>query len=347
MHVPMGQEIIWNDTERFFSDLAGGKKISVIVAPAFIANYPKEYKKILGYLKEKGVNHIYSVSYGADITTWAYLKYITENHFIGGISQPCPAIVNYVEKYIPELLPRMMPIHSPMMCMAIYAKKYLKVMDNLAFLSPCIAKKMEITDPNCGDYIQYNVTFAKLMSKIGNDYTRSKEYNDELEYGMGSLYPMPGGLKENVEHFLGKSRVIRQVEGEKEAYHYLEEYLNRIRGNKELPFMVDILNCGKGCIYGTATEPERNTDDVMLTLSKMRQQKECGINKTKRFTKKAKTPWTTQISYEERLSNLMSAFKDLNLNDFIRKYTVKTVQIKEPNDMMMFPALRNRRTCYP
>jgi len=152
-----------DDTERFFGALKSGKKVSVILAPAFIANYPKEYKRLLGFFKEAGVNHIYSVSFGADITTWGYLKYITENNFLGGISQPCPAIVSYVEKYVPELLPRMVPVHSPMMCTAIYVKKYLGIDDELAFISPCIAKKMEITDPNCGGYVKYNVTFRKLM----------------------------------------------------------------------------------------------------------------------------------------------------------------------------------------
>lgn len=71
-----------DDTKSFFTALEAGKKISVILAPAFLANYPHEYKKVLGYLKEKGVNHIYSVSFGADITTWGYLKYITEHQFL-------------------------------------------------------------------------------------------------------------------------------------------------------------------------------------------------------------------------------------------------------------------------
>lgn len=324
-----------DDTPEFFEDLSKGKKISVILAPAFLANYPKEYKRVLGYLKEKGVNHIYSVSFGADITTWGYLKYITEHNFVGGISQPCPAVVRYVEKYIPELIPRLMPVHSPMMCMAVYIKKYLKITDDLAFISPCIAKKMEITDENCKGYVKYNVTFLKLMDSIGRDFEKSPEYNDELEYGLGSLYPMPGGLKENVEHFLGKSQVVRQVEGEQEAYRYLEEYLDRIGKGKELPFMVDILNCSKGCIYGTATDPSRNTDDVMLTLSKMRQlDKESGKNKSRRIGKKSKndTPWTEQISHKQRFDNLMYAFKDLDINDFVRKYSRKPVEIKEPTE---------------
>ena len=61
-----------------------------------------EDKKIYGYLKSLGVSHIYSVSFGADITTWAYISYLKETGKTGLISQPCPAIVNYIEKYQPD-----------------------------------------------------------------------------------------------------------------------------------------------------------------------------------------------------------------------------------------------------
>lgn len=322
----------YDDTERFFTDLSKGKKISVILAPAFLANYPREYQKILGYLKKKGVNHICSVSFGADITTWGYLKYITENHFTGGISQPCPAIVNYIEKYIPELLPKLIPIHSPMMCTAIYMKKYMNVTDEIAFISPCIAKKLEITDKNCGGYVSYNVTFEKLMKKIGNEYQSCEPYTDELEYGLGSLYPMPGGLRENVEYFLGKEQIVRQVEGEQEAYHYLQDYAKRIKQNKELPFMVDILNCSKGCLYGTATEPERNTDDVMLTLAKMRHTKTQKTTDKKSWKPNSFTPWSAKLTPKQRLKNLMHAFSHLKLEDFMRSYTNRKVEIKMPSE---------------
>ena len=334
---PHGARDYIDDTEAFFDDLAAGKQISIILAPAFLANYPAEYQRVLGYLKQKGVNHVCSVSFGADITTWGYLKYITENNFTGGISQPCPAVVSYVEKYIPQLLPKMMPVHSPMMCTAIYMKKYMNVTDDIAFISPCIAKKAEITDPNCKGYVKYNVTFEKLMEKIGRDYQNSQPYTDELEYGLGSLYPMPGGLRENVEHFLGKEQVVRQVEGEHEAYEYLRQYAKRIDEHKEQPFMVDILNCAKGCIYGTATDPARNTDDVMLTLSKMRASKTQvteTASKKSLFGKRVKShsPWNGDLTPEERFKNFMQEFSNLNLNDFIRSYAKKPVDIKEPTE---------------
>ena len=324
----------YDDTDRFFEDLASGKKISVILAPAFLANYPKEYQRVLGYLKSKGVNHICSVPFGADITTWGYLKYITEHKFFGGISQPCPAVVTYVEKYIPELIPRLMPVHSPMMCTAIYMKKYMQVTDEIAFISPCIAKKLEITDPNCGGYVSYNVTFEKMMKYIGNDYEGCEPYTDELEYGLGSLYPMPGGLRENVEHFLGKEQVVRQVEGEHEAYEYLRSYAKRIQQNKELPFMVDILNCAKGCLYGTATDPKRGTDDVMLTIAKLRNSKTSAKQEKAHFGRKSKSrsPWADTLTPEERLKNFMDAFGKLDINDFMRSYTNRAVHIEEPSE---------------
>lgn len=310
-----------DDTERFFADLAAGKKISVILAPAFAANYPGEYQKILGYLKQKGVNHICSVSFGADITTWAYLKYITDHNFIGGISQPCPAVVSYIEKYIPELLDKLMPIHSPMMCTAIYLKKYQNVTDSIAFISPCIAKKLEIEDSNVSG-VEYNVTFDKLLEKIGTAYRSCAPYAEETEYGLGSIYPMPGGLKENVEHFLGRDALVRQVEGEQEAYEYLESYLERVNAKRELPVLVDILNCARGCLYGTGTQESRHSDDILFAINRIKADSTHG--------KKRNSPWNLSISPKKRLHNLMHAFRKLDIHDFIRRYSDKRIPIAEP-----------------
>lgn len=36
-----------DDTKQFLADLKAGKQFSIIVAPAFIANYPQTYKKYM------------------------------------------------------------------------------------------------------------------------------------------------------------------------------------------------------------------------------------------------------------------------------------------------------------
>lgn len=321
-----GARAYYDDTEQFFDDLSKGESISILWAPAFAANYPDEYKQVLGGLKKLGVNRIISVSFGADITTWGYIKYITEHHFKGGISQPCPAIVNYIEHNIPELIPSLVPVHSPVMCAAIYAKKYLKLTDKLAFISPCIAKKNEISDSNTYGYINYNVTFKHLMEYVRKHNIKANPAPNEIEYGLGSIYPMPGGLKENVYWFCEEEAFIRQVEGEKHAYHFLEDYKTRVLKGKELPFMVDILNCSQGCIYGTGIEEEKSkTDDILYELQRI---------KLASKKQKKSSAWSKAASPKDRLRNLNKQFAKLNINDFIRKYTDKSKghEIERPDE---------------
>ena len=318
-----------DDTERFFEDLKKGEKISLLLAPAFLANYPREYATVLGGLKKLGVNRIISISFGADITTWGYVKYITEHNFTGAISQPCPAVVGYIEKYIPELIPSLMPIHSPMMCGAVYVKKYMKVADKLAFISPCIAKKNEIDDPNCGGYVSYNVTFDHLMQYVRANGISGPAVTDEIEYGLGSIYPMPGGLKENVYWFCGEDIFIRQIEGEKHAYEFLEDYKKRVLGKKELPFMVDALNCAKGCIYGPGVEEEKtHSDDTLYELHKIRE----ASKKSDRSH-----AFSRSLTPKQRLAKLNKQFKDLDINDFIRHYSDKSngLKVKRPSQSEM------------
>ena len=261
-----------DDTERFFADLKKGEKISILIAPAFKANYPGQYESVLGGLKKLGVRRMISVSFGADITTWGYINYIQKNNFLGGISQPCPAVVGYIERYMPELIPNLFPVQSPMMCTAIYAKKEMGINDKLAFISPCIAKKNEIDDPNNKGYVSYNVTFEHLMKYVKENHISGPSCVDEIEYGLGSLYPMPGGLKENVYWLLGESVFIRQIEGEKRMYNFLKVNKDRI-SKKKTPFLfIDALNCENGCICGTGTNPEiSETDDALYALLRIRE----------------------------------------------------------------------------
>lgn len=314
-----------DDTERFFEDLAAGERISLLVAPAFFANYPEEYASILGGLKAKGIKHIISVGFGADITTWGYINYIKKNGFQGGVSQPCPAVVAYIEKYIPELIPKLVPIQSPMMCSAIYVRKYMNITDKLAFISPCIAKKNEIDDPNTYGYVSYNVTFDHLMEYVRSHNIKGNAVKDEIEYGLGSIYPMPGGLKENVYWFCGEDAFVRQIEGERHVYEFLEDYKERVLHNKELPFMVDALNCAKGCVYGTAIEEAKAlSEDTLYAIQRIKES-------SKR--KGRKGPFARGLTSRQRLRKLNRRFSKLDINDFIRKYEDKSKEtaIKSPD----------------
>ena len=329
-----------DDTERFFNDLNNGEKISLLIAPSFPANYPDTYAGVLGGLKTLGANRMISVSFGADITTWGYINYIRQNNFVGGISQPCPAVVGYIERYIPELLPKLFPVQSPLMCAAIYARQELGVTDKLAFISPCIAKKLEIDDPNNQGVVNYNVTFEHLMAYVEKHHISGEPCTDEIEYGLGSIYPMPGGLKENVFWLLGNEAFIRQVEGEKRLYRYLEQNKARLRDGNTPFLFVDALNCEKGCLCGTGTEPRlSSTDDALYGLHDIQKSviKSC-----------EGSAWSRYSTPEERLRCLNEQFSHLELKDYLRSYTDRSEQcvlrIPDPEELDMIFLEMNKTT---
>ncbi|MCL1863723.1 MAG: ATP-binding protein [Defluviitaleaceae bacterium] len=241
-----------DDTEEFFSGLASGKSISVLIAPSFFLNYP-DYKKILGHLKNLGVKNFYPVSIGIDIAMWGYLRCL-QGDKKGYISQPCPSIVRHIEKHQPYLIQDLMPIHSPMMCTAIYLKKYKNVTDDLVFLGPCIAKKMEIQRPANAGNIKYSVTFRGMMEHLKrDDIANAVELDDE--FVTSASFSGPGGLKEHLEYYMGNEAVIMQVEGERRAYEFLSSFeADKKADNKHMPMLIDVLNCKYGCCQGTGTE---------------------------------------------------------------------------------------------
>ena len=244
---------------------------------------------------------------------------------MGGISQPCPAVVGYIERYAPQLLPKLFPVQSPMMCGAIYARKEMGVTDKLAFISPCIAKKMEIDDPNNKGIVSYNVTFDHLMKYVREHHISGDLASDEVEYGLGSIYPMPGGLKENVYWFLGHDVYIRQIEGESHVYEYLNAHKDEIAKGMNKELFIDALNCGMGCIYGTGVEESKSkTDDALYNIHKI--QEDCKKNNKC-------SAWSRKLTPEQRLKKLNKQFAKLDLKDYLRNYTdrSKECSYKKPS----------------
>ena len=302
-----------DDTDRFFADLKAGKGIAVIAAPSLRSNI-KDWPKLLGLLKSIGVNAVYDTSYGADICTWAYLRYITQENVRGMISQPCPSIVNYIEHYAHELLECLMPIQSPVMCTAIYMKKYRKIEGPYALLSPCVAKTDEISDPNTGGLISYNVTFKKMIEYLDAhqiDYTESApSMYDNESHGLGAVYPKPGGLKSCIEQYIPDEWIF-QVEGQPYVKHFLTSYLNE-KNSPLRPFLVDILDCKQGCNAGTgACRQEEDVYSIERAMYSIRKEIE------QNNTIKEEMPPGPDFSEFDKI---------LNLADFHRGYTIKSVK---------------------
>lgn len=243
-----------DDTQRFMDDLHKGQEIALIAAPSIKIAFDGNWRHALQWLSDHGIKKIYDVSFGADICTWAHVRYMEKNPRKKLISQPCAAVVNYVQRHKPELYSNLSPIHSPMLCLAVYMKKVLGYKGKIAAISPCIAKIEEFRETGLVDY---NVTMEHLRQYFVENNVKLPEvriYSDfefDGKQGLeGAIYPKPGGLMSNIMIHAPQMNVITS-EGPESLYHDLEIYSTLQESEK--PDLFDVLNCDDGCNGGPAT----------------------------------------------------------------------------------------------
>lgn len=294
-----------DDTDAFMTDLQAGVPISVLVAPAFAAKYPRTYRRMLGSLRKRGVRRVIPVSLGADICTWAYLKCLDESDESAMVSTSCPVVVSYVEHWRPELIPRLLPIKSPLMCIATYCREQLGMTERFAFIGPCIAKRLEMD--RFPDLVQYNVTFPRLEERLGNDTEAPESDFDDMVYGLGSYYPAPGGLADNVRWLVGEGIPIRSVSGKRYLYERFERGGRGILSRYLPNTLVDALNCQEGCIEGTARIQGEREEIGLARIHEIRLES---------MSRSEDSPWNPNLPPIERLKRLNEQFADLDIESY-------------------------------
>jgi len=268
---------IIDDNARFFADLKNREKMVAIVAPAIASVFPDQYLNINGWLKSMGVEAFFDVSFGAELTVVSYLNYIKEKDPRLVIAQPCPAIVNYIEIYCPNLIPYLAPAHSPMLHTIKMIQEYYPKYRNhkMAVISPCAAKKREFSETGLGDYNVSMLGLRKYFEQNRIDistYPKVEYANEHAERAV--RFSSPGGLLDTVERFIpGFRRRTHKSEGLHAIYPYLAEVSELLNTKVKLPLLVDCLNCEKGCNGGPGTGNRKLSEIVLESPIKERSQK--------------------------------------------------------------------------
>lgn len=299
-----------DDTEKFMSKLSREKMI-ILATPAIKTVFPTQWKGILDWFRKKGCI-IYDVSFGADICTWAHLRAIEAKKVENVITQPCAAIVKYIEIYQPRLLRNLSPIHSPIACAVTYIKKYMNRTNPIAVLSPCIAKKTEFMETGLVDY---NVTFNKLNEyferndiKIPSNSIHDFEYPfDDQQGQVGAVYPRPGGLRDNLwlhnpDINITTSEGVHKVYPELDMYASMPEYKH--------PEVFDVLSCEFGCNVGPASGTSQTVFDVMATMREV--EKEAKKRRKTGIFRGGEDRLFRKFDEELRISDFMRSYKPMN-----------------------------------
>lgn len=313
-----------DDCEVAMERVMKGVPLIVIAAPAIKTVFPENWKSVLMWFKEHGCA-VYDVSFGADICTWAHLRAMQRGLCSRIISQPCAAIVRYIELYQSGLVKNLSPIHSPMLCLVTYLKKYQNRKESILALSPCVAKKNEFLETGLVDY---NVTFKKMKKYFeSHNITISADRDmanfvfpfDGEQGQVGAIYPRPGGLRDNL--WLHDPNLnITTAEGVHKVYPELDMYAKLIDDMK--PEVFDVLSCEYGCNVGPGTLGDKTVFDAMHTMRRAE------------ASAKSMRKTTGMLFFRGAEDKLFKRFDDmLHLTDFIRTYdasnSVQTVSDAE------------------
>lgn len=305
-----------DDFDLFQKDLARGEKISVILSPVFHLYYGEKLNNFIGFLKSIGVQKVYDETFGAEINIWAHTNYLKEHiaeESRAFISQTCPSLVNTIELHYPNLLHRIVPVHSPMMCTAIYAKKYLCDANKIAYIGTCVSKKDEINNPLTFGFVNYNVTFKKFCEHYDLQNMEKNNSNFDLNcFGFGKITNFSGGLSEIIEScFPPNYQTVKMIGFVPTNFQTLKlESENKYEGN--MPLLTEISACNS-CMH---FKPSMNIEGIETSLINSR------YSKLLREFKES----SRQNTYEENFQKINSYFELLNKDDFTRKFQNRYIQ---------------------
>lgn len=289
--------------------LENNSDVIAILAPSFpAAVYPYDPFKFITALKKLGFSAVMEVAFGAQlISSLEYPRLFSNNSNDPVISTPCPALVNYVVRFHPSLVPYLAKVVSPMVAMGRAIKEKLSPDSKIVFIGPCIAKKDEIKDPEIYGIIDAVLTYDEmkdLIAKNGiNVEDLEKSRFDGPVPGIARLFPVSGGLMKSARlpFDLVEGDVI-VTEGKERVIEILEQIE---RGKIKAKFF-DLLFC-EGCING----PAMNTN---LSI----------------FEKKDLIVEFTRKNYDEiETSKDIEKFSDVNLK---RSFNPKPIKITYPTE---------------
>ena len=101
--------------EQTLALLDGSGPVAALLAPSYLAEFAEfEPGRVVGALRAAGFRYVVEVARGADQVSAAYAELLRGDPDGSWIATACPAIVEQIRKYHPELVTHLAPIVSPM-----------------------------------------------------------------------------------------------------------------------------------------------------------------------------------------------------------------------------------------
>ncbi len=246
--------IEFRDARRQVRELLGsGRKTAALIAPSIASEFDDitDYRKFVGMIRKLGFTYVHEVSFGVDLVAYAYKKLFEESSGKYYITANCPAIVEMIEKYHPNLTPNLAPLVSPMVATAMVTRDlYGEEVANV-FIGPCIDIKAEAALYKERNLVEAVLTFIEIRQLFDEDGIQEKTVKmaefDPPFGNWGALYPYPAGILQaaGIKRDLVSSQVITAsgAEDVKEAINDFDHHIDTIKHHFNLFFC-------PGCMLG-------------------------------------------------------------------------------------------------
>lgn len=250
-----------DDTERAYAVLQSGARVAAMVAPSFPAEFtdlPPE--TLVAMIRALGCDSVHEVTLGADMVAGEYRKLLQADPGGRYITTPCPAVVSFVQRHHPRLVPFLAPVVSPMVAMARILRYELGEDLRVVFIGPCVAKKRSSIDTTHGE-VDAVLTFAELRDMFARDGIEPGSVTEDDGFdppfgGLGAVFPISGGLLQTAdmqEDLLSGELIVAEGRGE------FVETISEFDETHADARLLDVLSC-QGCYAGAGM----TTEDTML-----------------------------------------------------------------------------------
>jgi signal transduction histidine kinase/iron only hydrogenase large subunit-like protein len=244
------------DTTDVVESLLGAENpVAALLAPSFPVEFiDMSPGELVRRVRMLGFKYVNEVAFGADLVAGAYKQLLRQHPEERYIAANCPAIVSYVEKYMPMLVDRLAPIVSPMVAMARVMKQLHGNGLKVVFIGPCIAKKAEERETDTAS-VDAVLTFSELRSMMHHHAKKQTDLSFDAQFdppyaGKGRLFPIARGLLETAgiaDDLISGDIVVT------DGRENFIEALNEFEKNDTPLRFLEVLSC-RGCIMGAGID---------------------------------------------------------------------------------------------
>lgn len=249
---PQKAKLVRDDRPELKEALSQGRPVVATVAPSFPAYFNlNSFSPLEEALKALGFQEVEETALGAQMVGTAHKDFVAETpEKWPVITSSCPAIINFIEKYYPDLIFHLAPIVSPMIAHGRWLRQRFGPEAYIVFIGPCIAKKDEMKDAPVARIIDAALTFAELRDWLEEKKISLQEEaagGEGDQASMARLFPIEGGLVGTAT--MDNDRLTPQIVTAT-GIEACQDVLRSMRAGRLRASLVELMACEGGCING-------------------------------------------------------------------------------------------------